>query len=109
VTEDEIKFLKDHDHQTVLLHLKDGEVVKAKILFVSETEQDVIVDLISSTNIARYQRTMFNRLTSIYSKTSNRLSPILKKGLKGLATPHHPLQPRRPSDDGSAISKTCIV
>jgi hypothetical protein len=56
VTEDEIKFLKDHDHQTVLLHLKDGEVVKAKILFVSETEQDVIVDLISCTNIARYQK-----------------------------------------------------
>jgi hypothetical protein len=56
VTEDEIKFLKDHDHQVVLLHLKDGEVVKAKILFVSETEQDVIVDLISSSNITRYQK-----------------------------------------------------
>ena len=56
MTDDEVKFLKQHDQQIVRLHLKDGEVVKAKILFVSETEQDVIVDLISSTNIARYQK-----------------------------------------------------
>jgi hypothetical protein len=56
MTDDEVKFLKEHDQQIVRLHLKDGEVVKAKILFVSETEQDVIVDLISSTNIARYQK-----------------------------------------------------
>ena len=56
MTDDEVKFLKEHDQQILRLHLKDGEVVKAKILFVSETEQDVIVDLISSTNIARYQK-----------------------------------------------------
>ena len=56
MTEKDIQVLKDNDHKIVRLHLSDGEVVIVKVLFVSESEQDVIVDLISSTNITRYPK-----------------------------------------------------
>ena len=48
--------MKENDHRLVRLHLHDGEVATVKVLFVSEPEQDVIVDLISSTNIDRYEK-----------------------------------------------------
>jgi hypothetical protein len=56
MTNDDIQLLKDNDQKLVRLHLSDGEVVTVKVLFVSEAEQDVIVDLISSTNITRYPK-----------------------------------------------------
>jgi hypothetical protein len=54
--EQDIQLLKDNDHRTVRLHMDDGEVVTAKVLFVSETEEDVIVQLISSTKLERYEK-----------------------------------------------------
>jgi hypothetical protein len=56
MTERDIQLLKDNDQKIVRLRLTDGEVVTAKVLFVSESEQDVIVDLLSSTNITRYPK-----------------------------------------------------
>jgi hypothetical protein len=56
MTEHDIQLLKDNDQKMLRLHLTDGEVVTVKVLFVSESEQDVIVDLISSTNITRYPK-----------------------------------------------------
>lgn len=56
MTESDIEMLKANDLRVVRLYLDDGEVVTAKVLFVSETEQDVIVQLISSTKIARYEK-----------------------------------------------------
>jgi|HubBroStandDraft_4_1064222.scaffolds.fasta_scaffold86641_2 hypothetical protein len=56
MTEHDVQLLKDNDQKIVRLRLTDGEVVTAKVLFVSESEQDVIVDLLSSTNITRYPK-----------------------------------------------------
>jgi hypothetical protein len=56
MTEHDVQLLKDNDQKVVRLRLNDGETVIAKVLFVSETEQDVIVDLISSTNITKYPK-----------------------------------------------------
>jgi len=57
MTQQDLESLKENDHKIVRLHLDDGEVVTAKVLFVSETEEDVIVDLISSTKVERYEKT----------------------------------------------------
>ena len=56
MTEQDIHLLKDNDQKIVRLHLSDGEIATVKVLFVSETEQDVIVDLLFSTNITRYPK-----------------------------------------------------
>jgi len=56
MTEHDLQLLKDNDQKVVRLHLSDGEVATVKILFVSDSEQDVIVDLLSSTNITRYPK-----------------------------------------------------
>lgn len=56
MTSRDLQILKEHDQGTVRLHMNDGEVVRVKVLFVSETEQDVIVDLLSSTNLDLYPK-----------------------------------------------------
>ncbi len=49
MTNDDIKFLKTKaDRDPVKLYLTDGEELVAKMLFVSDTEQDVIFDIIST-------------------------------------------------------------
>jgi hypothetical protein len=55
--EQDRKILKENDNRLVRLHMQDGEVATVKIRFFSEAEQDVIVDLISSTNMGRYEKT----------------------------------------------------
>lgn len=52
----DIKLLQENDHRIVRLHMNDGEVVTARVLFVSESEKDVIVELISSTRVERYEK-----------------------------------------------------
>jgi hypothetical protein len=47
---------KERDHKLVRLHLNDGEIATVEVLFVSDSEQDVIVNLISSTNVGRYEK-----------------------------------------------------
>jgi hypothetical protein len=55
--EQDRKILKENDNRLVRLHMQDGEVATVKIRFFSEAAQDVIVDLISSTNMGRYEKT----------------------------------------------------
>jgi hypothetical protein len=81
MTEHDTQLLKERDQQLVRLHLIDGEVVTARVLFVSETEQDVIVDLISSANISRYsRRTTYNLNFSTSSKIIVSVEPIPDAG-----------------------------
>lgn len=56
MTSRDIELLRQNDSKIVRLHMKDGEIVEARVLFVSESEEDVIVDLISSTSIDRYEK-----------------------------------------------------
>lgn len=53
----DILTLQNNDQRVVRLHMKDGEIITAKVLFVSESENDVIVDLISSTAMDHYEKT----------------------------------------------------
>jgi hypothetical protein len=55
VNQNDIGFLKSRIDQTVLFHCKDGERIVGRVLFVSEEEQDVIYDLISSNQAGRYE------------------------------------------------------
>jgi hypothetical protein len=57
MTDNDIRLLKENDGKVVRLHMTDGEVVTARVRFVSETEEDVIVDLLSSTMLERYEKT----------------------------------------------------
>jgi hypothetical protein len=50
MTDADLEILRQSDNQIVRLHLQGGEVVTAKISFLSESEQDVILDIISSTD-----------------------------------------------------------
>ncbi len=56
MTDEDIETLKRNDHKVVKLHMKDGEIVTARVWFVSESEKDVIVDLLSSTSTERYEK-----------------------------------------------------
>jgi hypothetical protein len=56
MTDNDIQILRERDGKPVRLHMTDGEIVTAKVLFVSETENDVIVHLISSTRVERYEK-----------------------------------------------------
>ena len=52
----DLELLRQNDQKVVRLHLDDGEVATVRVLFVSETEEDVIVDLVSTTNVDRYEK-----------------------------------------------------
>lgn len=51
----DIEFLKTRIDRNVQFHCKDGEIVVGTLHFVSEEEQDVIYDLVSSNRMARCQ------------------------------------------------------
>ena len=51
----DIEFLKTRIDQKVKFHCKDGEVVVGTLHFVSEEDEDVIYDLISSDRLTPYQ------------------------------------------------------
>jgi hypothetical protein len=54
MTDDEIELLKASVGKTVELSCTDGEVVQARVFSVSETERDVVYDLVSSNMPVRY-------------------------------------------------------
>jgi lipoate synthase len=54
VTDSDIHVLKANDGEEVEILCKDGEVMQARVLFVSESERDVIYNLISTNRPERY-------------------------------------------------------
>jgi hypothetical protein len=56
MTDEDIETLKQNDQKVVRLFMKDREIVTATVLFVSESEEDVIVDLLCSTAAERYEK-----------------------------------------------------
>ena len=55
MTQNDINLLKSRVDRTVRFHCKDGETIVGTVHFVSEKEQDVIYDLISSDRSERYE------------------------------------------------------
>lgn len=54
MTDAEILVLKQSDGKEVEIRCKDGELMAVRVLLVSESERDVIYDLISSNRPERY-------------------------------------------------------
>jgi hypothetical protein len=52
----DIEILKQNDNRLVRLKTCDGEVMIARVRFVSDSNQDLIYDLISSTNESQYEK-----------------------------------------------------
>jgi hypothetical protein len=48
MTERDLQVLKENDGKQVEIRCKDGEIIVAKVTFLSESEGDVICDLIST-------------------------------------------------------------
>ena len=55
VNKADIDFLRTRIDRNAQFHCKDGEVIVGLVHFVSEEEQDVIYDLITSNRMVRYQ------------------------------------------------------
>jgi hypothetical protein len=54
MTEDAIPILKESSGKQLEIHCKDGEVMEIKIISVSESERDVVYDLVSTNRPERY-------------------------------------------------------
>jgi hypothetical protein len=52
----DIETLKQNDNRLVRLTTRDGEVVIARVRFVSDSNQDLIYDLISTTKESQYEK-----------------------------------------------------
>ena len=53
--QNDLQLLKNRIDRVVQFRCKDGEVIAGTVHFVSEEEQDVIYDLISSNRMSRYE------------------------------------------------------
>jgi len=56
VNDKDLETLKQNDNRTVRIRTCDGEVMIVKVMFVSESDQDVIYDLISTTRESQYEK-----------------------------------------------------
>jgi hypothetical protein len=52
----DIETLKQNDNRLVRVTTRDGEVVIAKVRFVSDSNQDLIYDLVSTTKESQYEK-----------------------------------------------------
>jgi hypothetical protein len=56
MTEKDIQILKDNYSKIVTIKTYDGEVMLAKVRFVSELERDLVYDLISTSRESQYEK-----------------------------------------------------
>jgi hypothetical protein len=56
MTKSDIEVLKANIDRRVRVHCRDGEIFVGKALFVSEEEQDLTYDLISTTKESQYEK-----------------------------------------------------
>jgi hypothetical protein len=56
MTQEDLQLLKDRTNGTVRITCTDGEVIIAKVQLVSEEDEDVVYDLISTTKEVHYEK-----------------------------------------------------
>src|SRR6266403_306754 len=56
MTDRDLRTLKENDNCIVRLKTYDGEVMLAKVRFVSESEQDLVYDLVSTSKESQYEK-----------------------------------------------------
>jgi hypothetical protein len=74
MTEDAIPILKESTGKQLEIHCKDGEVMEIKIISVSESERDVVYDLISTSRPDRY--TGQNTTSTSYLTTFDEIETV---------------------------------
>ncbi len=52
----QIAELKPYEDKTVILHLRDGEISTAKIVFVDAEYEDIIVDIVQTNRPETYHK-----------------------------------------------------
>lgn len=56
MTERDLKTLRQYQNRIVRIHTYDGEVLTARVLFISASEEDVIYDLVSTSRELQYEK-----------------------------------------------------
>jgi hypothetical protein len=56
MNQNDIELLKENDNRVVRIKTYDGEVLLAKVRFVSESNQDLAYDLVSTTKESQYEK-----------------------------------------------------
>ena len=56
MTDKDLRTLKENYNQIVRIRTYDGEVLLAKVLFVSDSEQDLSYDLVSTSQESQYEK-----------------------------------------------------
>jgi hypothetical protein len=52
----DLRILKENDNRIVRIRTYDGEIMIAKVRFVSQADEDLIYDLISTTKESQYEK-----------------------------------------------------
>ncbi len=56
MTDKDLRTLRENDNRIVRIKTFDGEVMLAKVRFVSESEQDLVYDLMSTSKESQYEK-----------------------------------------------------
>jgi hypothetical protein len=56
MTDKDLRTLRENDNRIVQIRTNDGEVMLAKVRFVSESEQDLVYDLVSTSKEGQYEK-----------------------------------------------------
>jgi len=56
MNQNDIELLKENDNRVVRIKTYDGEILLAKVRFVSESNQDLVYDLVSTTKESQYEK-----------------------------------------------------
>ena len=56
MTDEDLKTLRQRQNHIVRIHTLDGEVFIARVLFISDSEEDVIYGLISTSRESQYEK-----------------------------------------------------
>ena len=56
MTDNDLRTLKENDNRTVRIKTYDGEVMLARVRFVSETEHDLVYDLVLTSRESQYEK-----------------------------------------------------
>jgi hypothetical protein len=56
MTDKDIQTLRENDNRIVRIRTNDGEIMLAKVRFVSDSEQDLIYELISTSKESQYEK-----------------------------------------------------
>ncbi len=83
MTDEDLKTLRQHQNRIVRIHTLDREVFTARVLFISDSEEDVIYDLIATSRESQYEkcdeqpayRILFKDIASVEPAADHRNHP----------------------------------